>query len=147
MKLPEIEITIRFKGTKKTELRQIICSADIHTLCLEMFNQDTIEWTEEAILICLNRANKVIGFYRVSHGGQTGTVVDPKVIYTVALNCTATNIILAHNHPSGSVRPSTADENLTRKLKAAGDTLDIKLLDHLIIGEGGYFSFADEGLL
>ena len=95
----------------------------------------------------LNRANKVLGIYPVSKGGVSGTLVDPKLIFSVALKCNASSIILAHNHPSGNLFPSENDKELTQKLKSAGNFLDIKVLDHLIITPEGYFSFADEGLL
>ena len=100
------------------------------------------------ILICLNQNNKVIGFYRVSAGGTTGTICDPKIVFTTALNCAGTtSIIISHNHPSGSLKPSRADEQITAKIKEAGKVLDIKLLDHIIYTEEGYFPFGDEGLM
>ncbi len=148
MKLPEIHIVITYKGAKRSELRTITTSRHIYEVLKEMFNTDTIEWSEEMILICLSKANKVLGFYRVSSGGITGTICDPKVVYTIALNCAGTcNIIIAHNHPSGNLRPSQADESLTQKIKGAGLLLDIKLLDHLIYTDEGYYSFSDEGML
>jgi DNA repair protein RadC len=99
------------------------------------------------ILLCLNRANKVIGFYKVSSGGFAGTVADPKVIFTIALNCAASAIIIAHNHPSGNLKASKADIDLTNKIKLAGDTLEINLLDHIIMTEDSYYSFADDALI
>lgn len=146
MKLPEIEISIKYKGTKKSELRKITCSTDIYEVCKLLFNENTIEWTEEVILICLSRANKILGYYKVSNGGVTGTFLDPKVIFTIALNCAgSTNIIMAHNHPSGNLDPSIQDDNITEKIKNAGKLLDIQLLDHLIITNEGYYSYMDEG--
>jgi DNA repair protein RadC len=112
-----------------------------------MFNKDTFDWTEEMILLCLNRANKPIGYYKVSTGGVAGTICDAKVIYTIALNATATSIILSHNHPSGNLTPSEADKKVTKQIKAAGELLEIKLLDHLILTDEGFYSFADEGEL
>lgn len=92
----------------------------------------------------LNSANRVLGVMEVSSGGVAGTVADPKVIFAAALKCSA--LILAHNHPSGNLRPSQADTNLTKRLVNGGELLDIAVLDHLIITEDDYLSFADEGL-
>lgn len=98
-------------------------------------------------VIFLNRANKINHFEIVSAGGITGTVADPRVILKKALEENAVSIILCHNHPSGSLRPSRADEELTNKIKEAAKYFDIKVIDHIIVGEDGYYSFADEGIL
>jgi DNA repair protein RadC len=102
---------------------------------------------EEFWILLLNRANRVIGRERVSVGGVAGTVVDAKLVFQKAIQQLASSIILAHNHPSGNLRPSQADIDLTKKLKAAGKVLDIQVLDHLIISEAGYTSLADEQLM
>ena len=98
-------------------------------------------------VLFLNRANKINHFEIVSEGGITGTVADPRVILRKALEENAVNIILCHNHPSGSLKPSRADEQLTAKIKEAARYLDIMVLDHIIVSEDGYYSFADEGIL
>ena len=98
-------------------------------------------------VLYLNRANKINHFEIISEGGITGTVADPRVILRMALEKDAVNIILCHNHPSGSLKPSRADEQLTTKIKEAAKFLDITVLDHVIVSEDGHFSFADEGLL
>ena len=98
-------------------------------------------------VLYLNRANKVNHFEIVSEGGITGTVADPRIILRRALEEDAVSIILCHNHPSGSLKPSRADEQLTSKIKEAAVLLDITVLDHIIVSENGYYSFADEGLL
>jgi DNA repair protein RadC len=98
-------------------------------------------------VLYLNRANKIKHSEIVSEGGITGTVADPRIILKKALENDAVNIILCHNHPSGSVKPSRADEELTKKIKEAASYFDIKVLDHIIVSEEGYYSFADEGLL
>ena len=98
-------------------------------------------------VIFLNRANKATHFEVISEGGITGTVADPRVILKKALDENAVNIILCHNHPSGSLKPSRADEQLTKKIKEAARLFDIKVLDHIIVSECGYYSFADDGLL
>ena len=98
-------------------------------------------------VIFLNRANKINHFEIISRGGITGTVADPRVILRKALEEEATSIILCHNHPSGNLKPSFADEELTRKIKEAASYMDIKVIDHIIVSEDGYYSFADEGIL
>ena len=106
-----------------------------------------IEHRESAYIILLNRASEVNGFYRLSIGGITASVVDPRIIFQVALLSNSTSIIVAHNHPSGNLNPSLADFEMTEKIKSAGKFLDIPLLDHIIITKDSYFSFADEGKL
>ena len=98
-------------------------------------------------VLFLNRANKINHFEIISEGGITGTVADPRIILRKALEEDAVNIILCHNHPSGSLKPSRADEELTKKIKEAARLLDITVIDHIIVSEDGYYSFADEGLL
>jgi len=98
-------------------------------------------------VLFLNQANKINHFEIISEGGITGTVADPRIILKKALEEDAVNIILCHNHPSGSLKPSRIDEELTKKIKEAARFLDIKVLDHIIVSEDGYYSFADEGLL
>ena len=98
-------------------------------------------------VLFLNKANKINHFEIVSRGGITGTVADPRIILKKALEEDATSIVLCHNHPSGNLRPSRADEELTYKIKEAARYFDIKIIDHIIVSEEGYFSFADEGIL
>jgi DNA repair protein RadC len=98
-------------------------------------------------VVFLNRANKVNHFEIISKGGITGTVADPRVILKKALEEDATSIVLCHNHPSGNLRPSKADEELTLKIKEAAKYFDIRVMDHIIVSEDGYYSFADEGML
>ena len=98
-------------------------------------------------VVFLNQANKVNHFEIISQGGITGTIADPRLILKKALEKNAVSLILCHNHPSGSLKPSRADEELTHKIKEAAKFFDIKVLDHLIVSEEGYYSFADEGLL
>lgn len=98
-------------------------------------------------VIFLNRANRINHFEIISSGGITGTVADPRLILKKALEENAVSIILCHNHPSGSLKPSRADEEITHKIKEAAKYLDIKIIDHIIVSEDGYFSFADEGIL
>ena len=102
---------------------------------------------EEFWIIQLNRANHVIGRARISAGGVSGTVVDSKMVFKPAIEVLATSIILVHNHPSGNLKPSQADIELTRKLKEAGKHLDIAVLDHIIVAYSGFYSFADENIM
>lgn len=102
---------------------------------------------EEFWIVYLNNSNVVLQTLQLSKGGITGTLVDVRLVYKNALKLGAVSVILAHNHPSGTLTPSKADKELTEKLKQAGTSLDIKVLDHLIITENAYFSFADENLL
>ncbi|MBP8792975.1 MAG: DNA repair protein RadC [Lutibacter sp.] len=102
---------------------------------------------EEFWIVFLNNSNKVLNKLQLSIGGLTGTLVDPRLVFKKAIDCNATAIILCHNHPSGKLTPSEADKQITKKLVAGGLTLDIKVLDHLIITENAYFSFADENIL
>ncbi|MNF30109.1 hypothetical protein D3C85_283220 [compost metagenome] len=101
---------------------------------------------EEFWILYLNNSNKVISKSQLSKGGITGTLVDVRLVYKTALEMGATSLILCHNHPSGALTPSDADKQITRKLKLAGDSLEIKVLDHLIVTENHYFSFVDEGI-
>jgi DNA repair protein RadC len=98
-------------------------------------------------ILLLNRANKIINKVQISDGGMSGTIADPKRIFKISLEQNASSIILCHNHPSGNIKPSDADIKLTKKIRNAGDFLDIHVLDHIIIGEEKYFSFADESLI
>ena len=98
-------------------------------------------------VVFLNRANKINHFEIISRGGLTGTVADPRVILKKALEEDATSIVLCHNHPSGNLQPSFADEEITKKIKGAAAYFDIKVIDHIIVSEEGYYSFADEGVL
>jgi DNA repair protein RadC len=102
---------------------------------------------EEFWMLLLDRANKIIKKVKVSEGGISGTVVDPKKIFCIALEHHATNIILGHNHPSGVCAPSEADLRITKKIKDSGTMLEIAVLDHLIVAFDNYYSFADEGSL
>lgn len=109
--------------------------------------KESIKHIEAFYILLLNRANRCVGIKHVSTGGLSSTVADPKVIMQTALKANASSLILAHNHPSDSIKPSQNDIDLTKKLKSAGELLDIQVLDHLILGWDSYYSFADEGLI
>ena len=109
---------------------------------------DTITVYESFKILLLNNSNQIKGIYQISQGGITGTLVDMRLLFAVALKSLSVALILAHNHPSGTLKPSQADRNITRKIKTAAEVLDLKILDHLILNpDGEYYSFADEGIL
>mgnify|MGYP006267996567 FL=1 len=139
-----LELGRRRKERNPVKREKITCSEDIYRL-MRPHLQDEVR--EEFWIVMLNRANLVMKKYPVSQGGVSGTVADPKLIFKAALQLPASAIILVHNHPSGNLKPSTADVQLTQKLKQAGNMLDLPVLDHIIYTDQHYFSFADEGIL
>ncbi|HZX74283.1 MAG TPA: JAB domain-containing protein [Cyclobacteriaceae bacterium] len=142
------EIELSYKSKVKPSLRpKITTSKDAYDILRVSWNHSTIELFEEFKVLMTNRANKVLAVYALSKGGMAGTVADPKLIFVAALKLGASGIILAHNHPSGNLRPSQQDIDLTKRVKEAGRFLEIPLLDHVILTSEGYFSFADEGLI
>lgn len=145
-KVAEVELVYKSK-VKASERPVVQSSTDAANILRVLWEEGKIELVEQFKVLFLNRSNKVICIYNVSSGGVTGTVADPKLIFMAALRVNAVSIILCHNHPSGSLKPSKADEELTQKIKGAGNFLDIKVLDHVILTAESYFSFADEGLL
>lgn len=122
-------------------------SKEAFNLLLTTWEQGTIEMVEQFKIILLNRTNRVLGIQEISTGGLSATVVDPKIIFASSLKALASQLILAHNHPSGSLTPSQQDIDLTKKLVAGGKLLDVDVVDHIIISRDGYFSFADRGLI
>jgi len=139
-----LELGRRRRGQEALERKKITSSESAFEL-LQPIIGDLPH--EEFWAIFLNNANKVLQTFQLSKGGITGTIVDVRLTLKTALQLGAVGMILAHNHPSGTLKPSQADKQLTKKLKLAGESLDIKVLDHLIITEKAYFSFADEQLL
>lgn len=137
-----LELGKRRRLSEAEKQASIKSTYDAYMLLLPLFEDLAVE---EFWVLYLNRANKVIKRERLSQGGVAATVVDNKIILKNALENLASSLIIAHNHPSGNARPSHEDINLTKKLKAACSLLDIVLLDHLIITDGNYYSFADEG--
>jgi DNA repair protein RadC len=142
----EIELVYKSK-VKASQRPQTRTAKDCYEVLKQSWDENKIDLLEEFKIMLLNRAYRVLAIYELSKGGMTGTVADPRLIFTAALKANAAYIVLAHNHPSGYVKPSHQDEALTAKIKCAGDFLEIKVLDHLIISSESYFSFADEGLL
>jgi DNA repair protein RadC len=142
------EISISYKPILENN-KKITSSKDAYDVIYPLFDENTVALQEHFMVMFLNNANHVIGVYHVSKGGISGTVADVRLILGVALKCAASSIILAHNHPSGNLTPSSADEMLTLKVKHAGEYMDIKLIDHLIVtpSKSKYYSFLDEGEL
>ncbi|MBD3749856.1 MAG: JAB domain-containing protein [Sphingobacteriales bacterium] len=132
---------------KASERPSIKSSNDAYQILKQNWDESKIDLLEQFKVVLMSRANKVLGIIQISSGGITGTVADPKLIFASALKACASSIILAHNHPSGNLRPSQADIQLTRKIKAGGELLDIVVLDHVIVTSEGYCSLADEGVV
>jgi DNA repair protein RadC len=139
-----LELGLRKRSESALEKNKITSSASVFELMQPIIGELQ---HEEFWIMYLNNSNKVIQKSQLSKGGITGTLVDVRLVLKNALEVGATGLVLAHNHPSGTLKPSEADKQITNKLKIAAESLDIKILDHLIITEKAYFSFADETLL
>ena len=139
-----MELGRRRQATPHREKSVVTSSSDVANYLQTLLK----DYKHEVFAVLfLNRSNKINHFQIISEGGITGTVADPRIILKKALEEDAVSIILCHNHPSGSLKPSKADEELTMKIKEAARYFDIKVLDHLIVSDDGYYSFADEGIL
>ena len=139
-----VELGLRRKETAQDEVIQVTASIDVFRYMQASFAQLN---HEEFWILLLNRSNKIIGKYLISKGGQAGTIADPKIIFKVALENNAASIVLAHNHPSGNLKPSDSDNKLTRDMVASGMMLGLFVVDHLIFTDNGYYSYKDEGLV
>ena len=142
---------IQLKLVKETNIQEVILindSSKAYHLMKNLFNNDTIGIHEEMHIAYLNRSNKVIGTYMMSKGGTSGTIADIKLIACIAIKTLASGVILAHNHPSGLLKPSTEDLLITKKLSDSLKLFDIKIIDHLIITYNDeFYSFCDMGVL
>lgn len=139
-----LELGRRRKLAEIPAARQIKCSKD----AAEIFQPVLGDLShEEFWILYLNRSNKVIEKMKLSHGGISGTVTDVRLVMKRAVECLASGIIVCHNHPSGNTNPSESDNKITRKIREAGNLMDIQLLDHLIVTEKDYYSYADNGML
>ena len=142
------EIKVSYTRKVKDEDRiKITCSDDAVDVLRARWKKNRIQYVEEFKVLLLDRGNRVLGVHNVSQGGQAGCVVDPKIIFGAALKAHSASLIMFHNHPSGQLTPSEADCKLTRKLKEAGQMLDLPVLDHIILTQSAYYSFADNGVL
>ncbi len=146
LQVAEVEVSYRPKF-KASERPRVSSSLEVYKLFINQWNRDKIELLEEFKIMLLNRNNRVLGIANISSGGVSGTFVDPKIVFSIALQGHASSIVLAHNHPSGNLKTSEADIRLTRNLVQAGLLLEIPIFDHLIITNYGYYSFADDGLM
>jgi len=142
MKVAEIKISYSSNNLAKVKISN---SQDAYELLLSHWDKDIIEFQEEVKVILLNRANKALGIYDLSKGGVSQSVIDIKIVLSIALKSNASSIIIGHNHPSGNLKPSISDSSITRKLKEACEILDLTLYDHLIISKESYYSYSDEG--
>jgi len=142
----EIKVSYQPKF-KACERPKVNSSKDAYNILFNNWDQGRIEMNEQFYILLLNQANGVIGMTLISSGGFSATLIDPKLVFGIALKSCASGIILCHNHPSSNLKPSQADLTLTRRLVEAGKLLDLKILDHIILTKRGYFSFGDEGLL
>jgi len=144
------EIAVRYFNKQKASDRpKVTTSSDAYHILFKKFNPDILHYQEEFLAMYLNRANHVLGIYRVGLGGNSSVTADPKIIVAVALKVAASGIIISHSHPSGSLSPSQHDKDVTHKIHHGAKFLDLKLLDHLIVSpqSGEYYSFADEGMI
>ena len=145
-KLAEIEVIYSTK-VKPADRLKVVTSSDAAEAFRSAWKQ-SLEHKESFYALFMNRNNRVLGIHKISEGGLSGTLIDVRCIFQVALKANACSVVVAHNHPSGNRIPSEADKSITQKIKEAGKFLDIPLLDHLILlPDEGYTSLADEGLL
>lgn len=142
------EIQVAYQNpVPSSERIKIQSSQHVYDVLLAYWERETMDFKEHFVVMYLNRANEILGLHRLSSGGIAGVVVDTKHVIAIALKANASSIILAHNHPSGALRPSEADRAITRKIRAAAKLLDLQVFDHLILTRHNYYSFADEGEL
>lgn len=144
--LAEVKVSYKTK-VKPSERPQITAAKDAYEVLKNTYDNDSIEHVECFVMLLLNRSNRVLGWTKVSQGGVSDSMVDPKVVFQIALAGNASSIILSHNHPSGSLQESKSDIAVTKKLKECGNLLGIAVLDHIIVTVDGYNSLADKGLI
>ena len=140
-------LELRAKKTPTNfEKVKIVSSKDAFKV-ISQFYFDDIDIFESFFILCLNRNNQTIAYAKISQGGVSGTVVDIKLIAKYAIDCLASGVILAHNHPSGNLKPSPEDIKITERAREALKILDIQVLEHVILTSDGYYSFGDEGII
>jgi DNA repair protein RadC len=144
-RLAELRAVYRRRASRKGP--QVKMPADVVAYLRKVWDNDTLDLREDCLLICLNGAHEVLGWIRVASGGMNSAIVDPRLVFGVALQVGANSIIIAHNHPSDRTEPSADDRALTRRLADGAKLLGINFLDHIILGRAGFFSFDDAGLL
>lgn len=142
------EIQLSYKPSLRLSQQPVIkTSEDAYKIFLKSWDMEKIDFVEQFKIMLLTRSNSVLGILNVSSGGVTSTVVDPRIIFSAAIKANACAIILGHNHPSGNLKPSQPDLDLTQKIKQGARYFDISVLDHVIVTRDEYFSFADDGVL
>jgi DNA repair protein RadC len=142
------EIELIYKTNVQASQRpKIESSKDAYNVLIQSWNSDRLEFIEEFKILLLNNASRVLGIFEVSKGGISGASADVRIVFAAALKANATGIILAHNHPSGQLVPSDADKYITENMRKAGELLNIRVLDHLIVTAEGFYSFSDNGHL
>ncbi len=143
-KVAEVELT--YKSTTKNKCK-VACARDAYNVLLPTYREGTINYKEYFKVLLLNNANKVLGYTLISEGGLTNTMVDVRIILQAALLANATAIILAHNHPSGNLTPSHEDKKVTQEIANAAKIMQIRVVDHIIMSDESYHSFAESGLI
>src|SRR6476660_2025295 len=146
VEIPELQVSYN-RSSGKFLSGTISSSFDVAEFIRNTIGKNEVELQEQFIVLYLSQANRVIGYYKHSNGSINATVADTRIILGTALKCACIAMIVAHNHPSGNLKPSRADEQITQRLKESAALMDIKLLDHLIITKDSFLSFADQGLL
>lgn len=141
------EIKVRYNRARKTFLGLVKKSTDAADFIRKTYTRGSIELQEAFVVLYCNHRNEILGYYRHSVGSISAALIDQRIILGTALKSASTSIVLAHNHPSGNLKPSQADIEITKKIKKAADLLDIKVLDHIIVTKKEYFSFTDAGLI
>ncbi|MCE7070918.1 JAB domain-containing protein [Dyadobacter sp. CY327] len=142
------EIELIYKTNVQASQRpKITSSTDAYNVLIQSWNPNRLEFIEEFKILLLNNASRVLGIFEVSKGGISGASADVRIVFAAALKANATGIILAHNHPSGQLVPSDADKYVTENMRKAGELLNIRVLDHLIVTSEGFCSFSDDNLL
>ena len=141
----ELQVAFFRKTVSRIKLTQ---SEDVANYVRDhVYQKGSIQYVEQFFVLLLDRRNCLYAYKQISSGGISATYTDPKLIFQTALLCHATQIIMVHNHPSGNIQPSLSDIQMTKRLKEVGDLLELPIIDHLIITDEGYYSFADEGRL
>ena len=140
------EVELSYKPKFKS-LHQVTCSEDAYKYLLPTYKEGTICYKEYFKVLFLNQANQILGYTIISEGGLTETTADVRLIFQAALLTNSVALILVHNHPSGNLRPSPEDIRLTKQVREASNFMRIKILDHIILSDTEYYSFADEGML
>ena len=143
MKATEVKLTYK----RKSSGLLIRHSSDAYDILIDYWDKGSIDYCESFVVVLLSQRNEVLGIFKVSEGGIAGTLVDVRKIYQAAILANASSILIAHNHPSGNLKPSQQDLTLTKRIKAAGEVMQVKLLDHLIVTSDTFYSMMDEGVI